>query len=182
MLVSAQSEESPYSHFGLGTIPSDVFSANKGMGYLAAPYASAININCANPASYGFLTRTTAEIGVNINGVNIVSNDTANRGGSGAISHFVLAFVPPSKKEDHHYAIVVGLLPFSIVNYNFVQNYNDSISGIGPYSQNYIGSGSLYKIFVGGAYRYKGFSIGANVGYIFGQLQYQKINEFPDRT
>lgn len=178
--LSGQMEENPYSRLGLGTEASDVFSANKGMGYLAAPYASAININVANPASYGFLTRTTAEIGLNINGVGIDSHDSVAHGGAAGISHFVLAFVPPMKSEDHQYAIIVGLLPQSYVNYNFVQNFNDSVTGIGPYSQNYIGSGELYKIFVGGAYRYKGFSIGVNLGYSFGQFQYQKVNEFPD--
>ena len=36
---------SPYSRFGLGYIHSPVFSANKGMGEVAAPYASGVNIN-----------------------------------------------------------------------------------------------------------------------------------------
>jgi hypothetical protein len=179
-LLLAQSEENPYSRFGLGTIVSPAFSANKGMGYLSAPYVSAININAANPASYAFLTRTTAEIGVNIDGVNIVANDSAHSGARGGLSHFALAFVPPTKHDDQRWAITVALLPYSYVNYNFVQNFNDSIHGIGPYSQSFVGTGQLYQLFVGGAYKYKGFSIGANVGYIFGKLQYEKSNDFPD--
>jgi hypothetical protein len=167
---------SPYSRYGLGYVNSAVFGANKGMGDLAAPYASAVNINFANPASYATLTRTTIEIGARVEGVSMVSPDSTYHGGSGNLSHFALAFVPNAKRNA--WAISVGLLPFTQINYNFIQSFSDSTTG--GYSQAFIGKGSLYQAYVGGAYKVKGFSVGANIGYIFGKLEYQKLLGFYD--
>ncbi|MDB5284468.1 MAG: hypothetical protein JWO06_3543 [Bacteroidota bacterium] len=167
---------SPYSRYGLGYIESTVFSANKGMGEVAAPYASAVNINYTNPASYASLTRTTVQIGANVEGLSILTRDSTYSSAGAGISHFAIAFVPNPKHNN--WAISVGIVPVSMVNYNFAQAYSDSV--IGNYYQAYTGSGSLYNVYVGGAYKIKGFSIGANIGYTFGKLEYQKLIEFPD--
>ena len=178
LLVSEKSfsqAESPYSRYGLGFIRNPVFSANDAMGYLSAPYASGVNINYSNPASYASLTWTTIEIGVLIDGNHLATGDSSYRSGSGGVNHFALAFKPSSKHND--WGMSVGLVPYSNVNYNFIQNFNDP--SIGQYAESYIGSGSLYNAYIGAAYKVKGFSFGANVGYIFGQLKYQKVISFP---
>ena len=167
--------ESPYSRYGLGFMRTPVFSANQGMGYLSSPYASAVNINYSNPASYASLTRSTLEIGGIIDGKSINTGDSSYRASNGSVSHFAIAFVPTAKHNA--WAVCIGLLPYSNVNYNFIQNFNDP--SIGHYAESFIGSGSLYNAYVGGAYKVKGFSIGANLGYIFGKLTYQKVISFP---
>ena len=178
LLVSAKSfsqAEDPYSRYGLGTLRSPVFSANQGMGYLAAPYMSGVNINYANPASYASLTRTTIEVGLLIDGNHLNTGDSSYKAASGSVDHFAIALVPNPKHNA--WAICLGLVPYSNVSYNFIQNFNDP--SIGQYAESYIGSGSIYNAYVGGAYKVKGFSIGANVGFIFGQLEYQKVISFP---
>jgi hypothetical protein len=167
---------SPYSRYGLGSLSSPVVSANKGMGGLSAAYYSAININPANPASYASLTHTTFDIGMRIDGANIHSGDSTYRATQVGVNHFTLALVPHPKRSS--YAIVLGLLPYSNTNYTFIQNFNDS--ALGPFRQVYQGKGSLYQAFVGGAFKIKGFSFGANVGYLFGRLDYNKTITFPD--
>ncbi len=166
---------SPYSRYGLGYVRSTVFSANKGMGELAAPYFSSVNINYTNPASYASLTRTTVEIGANFDGLSIVK-DSTYKATSGGISHFAIAFVPNPKKNS--YAISLGLLPYTNINYTFIQNFNDS--AIGVHREVFSGTGSLYQVYAGGAYKVRGFSIGANFGFLFGKLDYQKTITFPD--
>ena len=166
----------PYSHYGLGYIRSPVFSSNSGMGYLEAPFASAVNINAANPASYASLTRTTIEVGFLVDGSGISNKDSSYRAASGSVNHLAIAFVPNSKHNN--WALSVGLLPYSYVDYNFAKSYSDS--ALGQYTQLYSGSGSLYQVYVGAAFKIKGLSIGANVGYVFGKLQYQKIVAFND--
>lgn len=168
---------SPYSRYGLGYVRSSVFSANKGMGGLAAPYASALNINYTNPASYASLTRTTLEIGMNMDGVSIVTGDSVYKAGNGSISHLAIAFVPNPRLNN--WAISAGLLPYSNINYNFIQNFNDTAS-LGSFREIFTGSGSLYQAYLGGAYKVKGFSVGANAGYLFGKLDYEKLITFPD--
>ncbi len=168
--------ESPYSRYGLGTLRSPVFSANKGMGYLAAPYNSIMNINAANPASYASLAFTTIEVGALIDGSNIVTNDSSYRAGAGNVNHFAIAFVPIPKKAA--WAITIGLMPYSNVKYNFVKSYNDTL--LGGYNQVFTGNGSLYHAFVGGAFKISGFSFGANLGYVFGKTEYQRIIAYSD--
>lgn len=167
---------SPYSRYGLGYVRSTVFSANQAMGHLAAPYASSVNINFTNPASYASLTRTTIELGANLDGVNIKTADSTYKGIQGSINHFAIAFVPTPKRNN--WALSAGLLPYTNINYNFVQSFSDSTKG--TYRNIYSGKGSLYQVYVGGAYKIKGFSIGANVGFLFGKLDYQKTIAFPD--
>jgi hypothetical protein len=167
---------SPYSRFGLGYVSSPVFSANKAMGGVAAPYASGININYANPASYASLTRTTIEIGMNAEGSKIRTGDSTYTGTSANINHFALAFVPNIKHNN--FAVSIGLLPYSYANYTFIQDFNDS--ALGPFRQVYSGKGSLYQAYVGAAYKVKGFSVGANLGFLFGKLDYQKTITFSD--
>lgn len=178
VLVAAKAfsqAESPYSRYGLGTLRNPVFSANAGMGFLAAPYASGVNINYANPASYASLTRTTIELGIHIDGSNLSTGDSSYKAANASINHFAIALVPNAKHNA--WAVSLGLLPYSNVDYNFVQNFNDP--SLGQYAENFIGSGSLYNAYAGGAYKVNGFSIGANLGFIFGKLQYQKVISFP---
>jgi hypothetical protein len=167
---------SPYSRYGLGYVRPTVFSANKGMGEVAAPYASSININYTNPASYASLTRTTIEIGANFDGLRIVTKDSTYKASSASINHFALAFVPNPKRNA--WAISIGLLPYSNINYTFIQNFSDTT--VGNFREVFTGKGSLYQAYAGGAYRVKGFSIGANAGFLFGKLDYQKTITFPD--
>ena len=99
-LTTFSQSASPYSRYGLGYVRSTVFSANKAMGEVAAPYASSVNINFTNPASYASLTRTTVELGANVDGVNIVTNDSTYKSTQGSISHFALAFAPAARLPD----------------------------------------------------------------------------------
>lgn len=174
---------SPYSRYGLGYVRSQVFSANKAMAEVSAPYTSVSHINADNPASYASLTRTTIELGANFDVVNIrTPSDSLYRTGNGNVNHLALAFVP---KPDR-WAICAGLLPYSNLNYNFMQRIHDST--LASYTDLYAGSGSLYQVFAGGAYKFRSrineqqdqFSLGVNVGYVFGKLRYQKIITFPD--
>lgn len=146
------------------------------MGEVAAPYASGVNINFANPASYASLTRTTIEIGMDLDGGKIRTQDSNYSATTANINHFAVAFVPNPKHNN--FAVSMGLLPYSHINYTFIQNFNDS--ALGSYRQVYTGKGSLYQAYIGGAYKVKGFSVGANVGFLFGKLDYQKTITFAD--
>jgi len=165
---------SPYSRFGLGAMRSNVFSANRAMGDLSAPYYSAVHINYANPASYASLLRTTIEAGAMLDGASVSTKDSTYHALNGGVSHFAIAFVP---KPDR-FAITLGLVPVSNLNYTFIQNFNDTT--IGAFREVFAGKGSVYNAFLGGAYKVKGFSVGANLGYTFGRLDYQKTITFPD--
>ncbi len=169
---------SPYSRFGLGYINSPVFSANKAMGGVAAPYASLAFINTTNPASYASLSRTTIELGMNVEGANIHTQDSNYSATQAGINHFALGFAPNPYGKSQNWGVSLGLLPYSTTNYTFIQNFSDS--SLGNFRQVYQGKGSLYQAYIGGAYKIKGFSVGANLGFMFGKIDYQKTITFPD--
>lgn len=171
--VGAQAS-SPYSRFGLGSVRSNVFSANRAMGDLSAPYYSALHINYANPASYASLLRTTIEAGAMLDGATIATKDSTYRSLNGGVTHLAIAFVPKPDK----FAVTLGLVPVSNLNYTFIQNFNDTT--LGSFREVFAGKGSIYNAYIGGAYKVKGFSVGTNLGYTFGKLDYQKTITFPD--
>ena len=177
-LQAFSQSSSPYSRYGLGSVYSPVFSANRAMGDLAAPYVSGVHINYANPASYASLTRTTVELGMRLDGANIYSGDSNYAAFQPNISHLALAFAPNEQAKKRNWGVSLGLLPYTNINYTFIQDFNDTT--LGAYRMVHAGKGSLYNVYAGGAYKIKGFSIGANFGFMFGKLDYQKTITFPD--
>jgi hypothetical protein len=165
---SAQSV-SPYSRFGLGYLRSNVFSSNKAMGEIAGGFRSSVGLNPANPASYSELSLTTSEIGANVDISSIKTQDSTYLGTYGTLNHFALGF--PIKRNV--LGMSIGLLPYATTNYKFQQQNLDTFSV-------YTGKGSLYKVYLGSAYQIAGFSIGFNVGYLFGKQEYYKGFSFTD--
>lgn len=168
---------SPYSRYGLGTLRSPVFSANKAMGNVAAPYKSGSHINFANPASYGYLRYATIEAGANVDFNTIRVGDTTYKATSGSVNHIALA-VPVNLKKGTA-GISLGLLPYSNVNYSFIQRYDDD-TVLGPHSYLFDGEGSNNQVYIGAGAQFKGFSFGVNAAYVFGKTEYNKVVSFPD--
>lgn len=160
---------SPYSRYGLGYMPSDVYSVTRGMGGIATGYSSAVHVNHTNPASYSEIAVTTFEVGVNAEAASIRTRDSLYNGVNGTINHVALG-IPLIKNK---LGMSFGLLPYSFLNYNFANTDVDT-------SKVYTGKGSLYQVYVGAGYKIKDFSFGFNAGYIFGKLDYTKGFAFTD--
>lgn len=160
---------SPYSRFGLGYLRSNVFSSNKALGEIAAGYRSGAGLNPANPASYSELSFATLEMGANIDISDFKTKDSTYRGAYGTINHIALGF--PLIREK--LGLSFGLLPYATTNYKFVNQNVDTFS-------KYTGKGSIYRVYLGSAYQWRGLSVGFNVGYLFGGQDYYKGFEFTD--
>lgn len=170
---------SPYSRYGLGTLRNPVFSANRAMGSVAAPYKNGSYINFANPASYGFIRYATIEAGANVDFNRITVGDTVYKSTNGSVNHVALA-VPVNLKKGTA-GISMGLLPFSNVNYSFIQRYdNDTV--LGPHSYLFDGDGSNNQVYLGIGMQFKGFAFGVNGAYVFGKTEYNKVIAFPDSS
>ena len=134
---------SPYSRFGYGILGDNAIGAQRAMGGVGYALHNNRQINVMNPASYA----STREGSLKENSQ------------SGSLDHIVMQF-----PLGRYMAGSVGLLPYSNVGYSFINsidNGSDSRSGDGNISQAYVGvSGRPFK----------GFSIGANISYLFGNL------------
>ena len=118
-------------------------------------------INVMNPASYVSMDSLTFlfDIGLTYQAVTTHEGQLSETSQSGSLDYIVMQF-----PLGRHMAGSIGLLPYSNVGYSFassIANGSDSRTGEGNISQAYVGvSGNLFK----------GFSIGANVSYLFGNL------------
>jgi len=160
---------SPYSRFGLGYIPQETVSGSKAMGGIFSGYSSAFHINYSNPASYADLALTTFEVGANADAGSIRTKDSTFNGVTGTVSHVAIG-IPLIRGK---WGLSFGLLPYSFINYNFTNSQGDT-------NQIYTGKGSLYKVYVGTAYKFKDFSLGINAGYLFGNANYSRGYVFSD--
>jgi hypothetical protein len=162
---NSNKENAPYSRYGIGELRNGVNAALKGMGSVSSAYFNQYNINTDNPASYAHLKFTTYEAGAEGNLRTIIANKKSYGTGSATISYLTLG-IPLGK----HAGMAVGLRPFSRVFYRMTDTASD-IPGMGPTVRNFSGDGATTVGFIGAGGTYKGFSIGANVGYLFGTIR-----------
>lgn len=159
---------SPYNRFGLGTLNNPATTANRNMGGISAAYTNNFNINIQNPASHADLLLTTFEIGLDGEHATIQNNDSAYTAGTSSLSHISLGF--PIKYGK--WGASLNFKPYSSVNYAFDRAVQDP--NIGNYDEFYTGNGKLYDFSIGNGVRFKNLSVGINLGFIFGKVDYAK--------
>lgn len=158
----------PYSSYGLGVLRDGATSTQRSMGGVGYAMRSGRQINAMNPASYAAIDSLTFLFNMGIDLTQMWQDEEhngnrlkENRFGGG------LDYVTMQFPLGRHMGASFGLIPFSSVGYSFgskIENGFDSRQG----------NGSLNELYVGIAGRpFKGFSIGANVSYLFGTI----INE-----
>ena len=179
-VVGQQNDNSPYSRFGIGDMADNNFNHVRQMGGLGASYIDAYHINIVNPASYAFLNATAFDIGVFAKGTLLKDKNHENRIWTGNLDYLSLAFpltnpinaVYDGVKRKYKWAMNITLKPNSNVDYNIANTDSTSIGK--PFVRNYYGSGGSYKLLLGNAVNYKKFALGLNMGYLFGNLKYER--------
>jgi len=177
---------SPYSRFGIGDITDDHFMHTRIMGGIGNSYIDGYHINIVNPASYASLRATAFDIGMDAKRSTLSSGDNNNTSWSGNLQYISLAFplgnplneILDQKKRKYNLGMSFTLMPNSTVGYNITQQ--DSLTGIGNIERAYSGEGGSYKFLWGNAIKYKSFSFGMNLGYLFGNIRYEQDITFFD--
>jgi hypothetical protein len=155
-------ENSPYSRYGIGEQQNAINPALKSMGSITAAYVDPYIINTENPASYAHIKHMTYEAGAEGRRRTILSANGKYQTGGAALSYLNIA-IPMGKNG----GMLIGYRPYTKVGYAL---YDTLQSLIGPTSKSYNGDGGTNYFFVGGAGTYKDFSVGLNVGYLFGTI------------
>lgn len=175
--LSAQTttSHSPYSQFGLGQMREDLLPQTRAMGGISTGvrYQSGLPIlNIANPASYSAFSRTILEAGLYGNMTQLAKGNSTDQTADFAFSHIAIG-VPLAKAG----GMAFGLLPYSDIGYNDTRSV---INGNLRSTETLNGEGGTNKAFIGyGVSPFKGFSIGANVGFLFGELKDITSISFP---
>ncbi len=161
--TASANESTPYAQYGLGLLGNNDFVPSSSMGGLGAAYRSPDAFNFNNPASLSSASLTSFEVGTYGTFGNRKTSEGSAGIGSAGLQYLAMTF-PVMRK---HWGMGAGLLPFSSKN-----SYSrDSISygdqnGI-IHNEN---NGQLYNFFWSNGFSYKEYSLGFNVGYLFGNL------------
>src|SRR5690606_22317700 len=147
----------------------------KGMGGAATAFIDPFTVNNFNPASYSYLKVTTLDFAFEGRSRNITLGDQQSSSGTATFSHLTLG-VPLGK----YGGMGFGLQPESSIYYNAHDTQN--VAGIGRGIYKYNGSGTGQYAYLGLAGAYKGFSLGAHLGYLFGNSRYNNVLQNIDTT
>lgn len=172
---SQTNSSSPYSQFGIGLHRGDILPQYRSLGGTTTGMRSlntySSNINMANPASYSAMGITVMDAGIYMNRTILSRDGVSESSGNFSLSH--LAFGIPIKRS----AISFGLMPYTDMGYTYAQR--ETIDTL-PANKVYSGEGGLTKAYFGyGMQVWKHLSLGANVSYVFGQLNNIQGVEFP---
>lgn len=170
---------SPYSQFGLGEMRYDLLPQTRAMGGISTGvrYLTGLpTLNIANPASYSGLNRTVLEAGMYGNLTQQSRNSSSDYTADFAFGHIAMG-IPLQK----YGGVSFGLLPYSDVGYS--SKTIATIDGL-QYEKNIFGEGGINKAYLGyGVSPVRGLSIGANVGFLFGNLyDITEVNFLNDLT
>jgi hypothetical protein len=173
--LAAQTSSS-YSRYGIGDIEYSYSARKTGMGQLGTAVSDEDFINSLNPAGWNQINRTRIEFGINYSGMTLTSEGLSKYYSDTQFSGFTIAF-PVS--TDYGTTIAAGLIPYSNVAYNVVEDYSSQTAG--DYQISYTGSGGLGKLFFGSSFKFPfNMTIGATLDYYFGNLNYKSRVEFSD--
>lgn len=173
--VSAQSHggiNSSYSRFGLGLLADQSQGFNRSMGGVGQGLRSGYRINMLNPASYSDNDSLTFLFDV---GMSLQQTHMKQQGFSKRINGAAFDYVNAAFRVARNLGMSVGFVPYTNIGYSFRQTSNVTID---PYSQqtvtqelNYEGSSGLHQAYVGAGWQpLRGFSVGVNLGFIWGNV------------
>lgn len=156
---------SPYSKFGYGLLNDNTTAAQRQMGGVGYGMNSGRQINVMNPASYAATDTLTFlfDMGVDFSYIKMKENATADNEAAKANQYgggldYITMQVPIGKRM----GASLGIVPFSSVGYSFGSEIANGVNSRE-------GSGGINQLYLGYAGRlFKGFSIGANISYLFG--------------
>ncbi|MBK8565562.1 MAG: hypothetical protein IPN76_20005 [Saprospiraceae bacterium] len=185
LALAQPKDNSPYSRLGMGEILYPTLSAS-GMGGLSAAYADPLHINFQNPASLAWLTTAAFEAGLFAEKASLEFGDDKSKIWTGNLSHLALAFplhntlndVLDKKRRKLKWGMGFSLTPYSLVGYDI--ETTRVFPEIDTTTNTYQGTGGSNKAIWSNSVRFKNYSFGANIGYIFGQLERTRTVVFDD--
>ncbi|MCO5248978.1 MAG: hypothetical protein M9887_08525 [Chitinophagales bacterium] len=162
--VSAQSKDgTPFAKYGLGLMHNNSFNPNAAMGGLGATYHSPDATNFENPATLAETQLASFEVGI----YGYTGKRKTNTGsvgiGSAGLDYLAMAF-PVIR---NHWGFGAALLPFSTKNSFAIDSISfDDQKGVSMIEND----GHLYNFIFSNGFKYKEYSLGFNIGYLFGNL------------
>lgn len=173
---------SPYSMYGYGKMTDLSFARGRAMGGVGYGFREGTEINISNPASYSAVDSMTFIFDAGMSFQNTNLNDGVNKANA---KNAAFDYVAVQFRLCKRLGLTAGYVPYSNVGYNFSSNaYMDPDDLEGDYSTNkYTGNGNLQQVLLGlGANPFGGFSLGANISYLYGQINRTVMSTLSDAS
>ncbi|MCL7753953.1 hypothetical protein [Polaribacter sp. Z022] len=170
--VTAQrTNSSPYSFFGAGEEFNPLTVEQSAMGGIGVAFSHYKYLNFTNPAAYADLKYTTYSFGMLNNKLTIDNGNSKQSSNSTSLSYFTLAFPLGSKA-----GVSVGIQPVSSVGYSLSDT--KLVNGEATEVTLYSGEGGVSRVYGSlGLKIFKGFSVGIEAGYSFGNVENSITNQ-----
>jgi len=182
MVSYAQSgTNSPYSQYGLGVLSEPAGGPSRGMNGLGLGFREHNQLNVLNPASYSSIDSLTFIFDAEISGhiTNYDEGGTKVNANNANFEYVVAGFRLAPKL-----GVSFGLLPFTNIGYSY--SNTEKIGNTGTdnnlyYINTYSGSGGLHQVYLGAGWEpFRGFSIGVNGSYLWGDYNRSVVNSYTD--
>ena len=165
-LIAQKNNASPYSFFGIGEEFSPRTVEQSAMGGIGVAFSNYKYLNFTNPAAYANLRYTTYSFGTFHRELSIKNGNTEQNANSTGLSYFALAFPIGTKA-----GFSLGLQPISSVGYSLSNSEIDSNGDITERTS-FSGKGGVNRFYASlGIKIFKGFSLGIEAEYSFGNIQ-----------
>lgn len=169
---------SPYSQYGLGTLSEQASGFSRGMNGLGVAFHDHNQVNNMNPASYSAIDSLSFIFDAGFSGqlTNFEEGGKKLNARNADFDYVVAGF-----RALRHFGVSFGLIPFTNIGYSYSNTQYVNSLNTTTYTNTYSGSGGLHEVYLGFGWEiFKGFSVGANGAYLWGDLDRSVVNSYSD--
>lgn len=175
---------SPFSRFGIGDMLTESPMHIRQMGGIGTSFLDVNHLNFDNPASLSHLQATGFDVGLDFKQSRLSDSQSSSSQWSGNLGYLALGFPLRNplnslfNREEYKFNWGMGfaLMPNSTVSYNISRL--DSLAEGQLFNRNFRGEGGTYKAMWTNSIKYGDFSFGANIGWLFGKIDYSRNIDF----
>ena len=180
--AQANGSNSSYSRFGLGMLSDQAQGFNRNMGGVGQGLRSGNRLNMLNPASYSAIDSLAFIFDA---GMSLQRTRMANDEGVQRVNNTSIDYVHAGFRIRKGLGMSIGFLPFTNIGYSFSSEQKVGIDNytLQPITKtnSYTGSGGLHQLYAGlGWNAFQGFSIGLNLGYMWGDIYHALITSYAE--
>lgn len=182
--IAAQTNgsNSPYSRYGFGLLGDGSNAFNKAMSGTAYGMRNGTQLNTKNPASYASIDSLSFlfDFGMSLQNANISQSGVKTNAKNTSIDYVTLGF-----RAAKNLGMSVGLVPYSTIGYDASSSQTITEGDGNELKQTtaFSGDGGLHEVYAGvGWMPFRNFSVGANVGYLWGDLSHTVLMSFDETS
>ena len=167
-MIAQSGTKSPYSQYGLGILSDQSQGFNRGMSGLFQGFRSGSQVNMQNPASYSAVDSLSMIFDLGVSG-----QFTSFKEGGAKVNAKTANFEYATAlfRIFPKFGVSIGLVPYTNVGYSYHTTQRIGTSSTTS-TMTFSGSGGLRQAYIGLGYEFfKGFSLGANVSYFWGDYE-----------